>query len=682
MKTICLLGTLVIIYGAYPAKAWQVDSADTQVERQLEEALEEVSSEDGQIGEDLVGFLEDLSANPVNLNTADLTDLLQIPGVNLKVAQAILAYRSSKPFEVKQELLKVSGIGQRTYARIQPYVTIGGASSRFRHLYSRPEYWMDGNQLEMISRYQRRLQLQKGYQIPDSSGGFTGQPYKYYQRFRFNTRHVSLGLTQEKDAGEMLNSATGFDFNSFHLALNDNGMLKSLVIGDYSLNFGQGLVMWTGGAFGKGRDVIGSINKNERGLRPYSSAQETDFFRGIAGSYGHRIQFTGFYSGRSATAAVIEGDTVRFPSSSGLHRTINELDRKNNLRQEVAGGRIRIATQAGLLGMTGYVSQFDRPIYSDNVNEFKGAEHSVLGMDFRSLLGTVLLFGEWAVSRGGGQAGIVGLETQIGWGSELALLYRNFGQNFQSFFGDGFGESSSEPQNEEGFYLGLRHRLTERISVATYVDQYYFKTARPGLNQPGRGFDYLGLLEVNFNSALSAYLLLRDEVKEQDYRYTDGTGRLSEMLGISRRSSTRIQLEYITDIGLRMRSRIELVQSRSAEGEKESGLLLYQDLRTKITKRSRVDARISLFDTGGFSSRMYQFENDLLYVLNNKVLSGRGQRMYIVVKYQLTPQLDLWIKYSSTVYEDKQVVGSGLNEIEGNRDNAIGIQLRFKLGVL
>ncbi len=678
MKTLSLIGILLLYY-SYPASARQADSVSAQVQKQLEEALEGVRGEDGRRGEDLVRFLEDLSSNPVNLNTADLTDLLQIPGMNLKVARAILEYRSSKPFEAKEELLKVSGIGRRTYARINPYVTIGGATSRFKNLYRRPEYWLDGNGLEIISRYQRKLQHQRGYHIPDSSGGYLGQPFKYYQRFRFNTRHLSLNLTQEKDAGEVLNSPAGFDYNSFHLALKDNGKLRNLIIGDYSLNFGQGLVLWSGGAFGKGREVTGTASKNERGLRPYSSAQETDLFRGIAGSYGSRIQFTGFYSDSPRTATIVQGDTVRFPSSSGFHRTLNELDRKHNLRQEVAGGRLRISTQAGLFGITGYKNRFDRHIYSDKVNGYRGTDHSVFGADFRSLVGPALIFGEGAVSRGGGKAGLVGLETHIGDRTELTMLYRNFGQDFQSFFGDGFGESSSGPQNEEGFYLGLRHRLTERISAATYVDQYYFKSARSGLNQPGRGSDYLGLMEVSINRHFSAYLLLRDEIKEQDYRYTDKSGRLTEGLGRSRRSGARIQLEYIPENRFRMRSRIELVQSRSAEGEEESGLLLYQDLRTELTKRLRVDARVTIFETDGFASRIYQFENDLLYVLSNKVLSGRGQRMYAVIRYSFTPQIDLWIKYASTIHEDKQLIGSGLNEIEGNRDQAIGVQLRIKI---
>lgn len=152
-----------------------------------------------------------------------------------------------------------------------------GVSSRFRDLYTNPNYWLDGNSFEYITRYQQELNDQRGYEIPDSSGGYLGSQGKYYQRFRMSSRHLSINLTQEKDAGETLNGPTGFDYTSGHIALKENGKLKDLVIGDYALNFGQGLVLWTGGAFGKGREVVGTTSKNERGLRAYGSAQETDF---------------------------------------------------------------------------------------------------------------------------------------------------------------------------------------------------------------------------------------------------------------------------------------------------------------------------------------------------------------------------------------------------------------------
>jgi competence protein ComEA len=61
----------------------------------------------------------------VNLNTADQTMLEQLPGIGPVTAQSILDYRSEKgSFSAVDELLEVSGIGDKTLAKIAPYCTI------------------------------------------------------------------------------------------------------------------------------------------------------------------------------------------------------------------------------------------------------------------------------------------------------------------------------------------------------------------------------------------------------------------------------------------------------------------------------------------------------------------------------------------------------------------------------
>lgn len=681
IKQIVLLLLIGVISSSVIAQT--KDSSKVQIEKQLEEALEEQETEEGVIaGEQLAQFLEDLAANPININSASINDLLQVPGFNLKIARALISYRKGNPFVKKEDVLKVSGIGRATYSRMRPYITVGGSASKFRNVYTNPDYWLDGNSFEYISRYQQELNDQRGYEIPDSLGGYLGSQGKYYQRFRMSSKHLSINLTQEKDAGETLNGPTGFDYNSGHIALSENGKLKNLVIGDYALNFGQGLVLWTGAAFGKGREVIGTTGKNERGLRAYGSAQETDFFRGIAATYGERFETTVFYSNRPRTASVIEGDTTRFPSSTGFHRTENEKARKNNIDQKSFGGRIRYDTPFGLFGVTGYYTEFSSYIARgnglSNLYDFEGKEHMVYGVDYRGLIGNVLAFGEIAQSDNGGMGGIVGIESPIGFSTDLTMAYRNYARDFQSFMGAGFGESSSDPQNEEGFYLGIRHSVNGQITLSGYVDQYRFEAPRTGIDQSSQGFDALGLLEIDFSSNLSGYLLIRSETKDETFSELNDRGVEEEFLGEQRRSSVRAQVEYQVSRNIRLRSRIELVESQGANEDSERGMLVYQDLRLQATKKLQIDARVTIFDTDSFDSRVFQFENDLLYVLSNTALSGQGQRMYFVLKYEPIEFLDLWFKYSLSIFENDHLISSGLNEIEGNKNSDFGMQARIR----
>ncbi|HET8865209.1 MAG TPA: helix-hairpin-helix domain-containing protein [Gracilimonas sp.] len=677
ISIIVVLGITVLL----PGLVFSQDT--TSVEEQLEKAFEELDPEESDLsGEQLTQFLEDLASNPININRAGLDELLQVPGINLKIARAILDYRIEKPFESREELLEVRGIGPATYNRMHPYVTVGGAGAQFRDMFMRPEYWLAGRRFDIFSRYQQDLQTREGYIRPDSSGGYLGSPIKYYQRIRMTTNHLSLNLTQEKDPGETLNGVTDFDYNSGHIALVNNGKLNDLVIGDYSVSFGQGLVLWSGGAFGKGREVTGTISKNERGIKPYSSAQETDFFRGIAASYGNQIEITAFYSDRPRTASVINGDTTRFPGSSGFHRTINEKERKNNIDQMTAGGRIRVDTRFGLIGATGYYNTFSSYVAQgtslSNKFDFEGSENSVLGVDYRGLLGSAFLFGEFARSENGGFGAVGGIETPVGDNTDLSISYRNYRRDFQSFFASGFGERSSDPQNEEGFYVGLRHDVNEKVVLSGYFDQYYFASPIFGTTQATGGFDMLGLMEVFFNSNLNIYLLFRNETKDEEYEVINEMGNEELKMGQEKRSSIRANFEYWVSPAVRLRCRVEFVRNQEAGGNLESGFLMYQDLRLQPTSRLRFDGRISFFDTDSYTTRVYQFESDLLYVMSNTVLYDRGQRAYVTIKYDAADFLDVWFKYGITIFEDTQTLGSGLSEIQGNTRNSIGFQARLQ----
>lgn len=666
------------------AYAQQHDSTRPEVQEDLEQALEYLDPEDMEMNsEQLIQFLQDLAAKPVNINSADLYSLMQVPGINLKIARAIIRYRTdTKPFEELRELTEVAGIGRVTFEKIQPYVTIGIGLELSRELFTDHRYWTDGGQFQAFTRYQQDLQEARGYKESPEEGGYLGGPVKYYQRFGYQSDHLSVNLTQEKDAGERLSGPMRFDHQSGHLAVEDNGSLQMLVAGDYSLSFGQGLVLWNSGVFGKGSDVIGAANRNGRGIKPYTSAQETNYYRGTAITYGRQFQLTGFYSDGRQTASEVSADTTRFPTESGYHRTIREHERRGNIKQKMYGGRLRMELPFGMIGATGYQTMFDRYIVASDQDyaryDFEGNSASTTGIDYTLLLGPAIAFGEAARSKNGGMGFITGVESPMGEDTEVALAYRNYQKEFQSILGDGFGEGSGTPKNEEGIYLGLQHTIGENITLNAYMDQYRFPSARFGTHQPTKGYDWFGKAEMSIMPGLDAYLQLRGKTKEDEYEVTDELGRLRRELDNTRRSSIRGHIEYWANKNVRLRSRGEWVRSREAGEKVETGYLIYQDLRLVLGKKLTMDTRITVFDTESYASRVYQFENDLLYVFASQVLFDRGQRMYLLVNYEPFSFLEVWGKVGITKYEDQQVISSGLNEIEGDTRSEVGFQARIR----
>lgn len=62
----------------------------------------------------------------VNINTAGLVELQNIPGVGEKKAQTIIDYRNKYGiFKKVQDLTKVKGIGTKSFQKMKPYIEIG-----------------------------------------------------------------------------------------------------------------------------------------------------------------------------------------------------------------------------------------------------------------------------------------------------------------------------------------------------------------------------------------------------------------------------------------------------------------------------------------------------------------------------------------------------------------------------
>lgn len=61
----------------------------------------------------------------VNINTADSLKLQEIPGVGPSTAQKIIDYRESYGrFKSTEDIINVSGIGEKTYEKIKDYITV------------------------------------------------------------------------------------------------------------------------------------------------------------------------------------------------------------------------------------------------------------------------------------------------------------------------------------------------------------------------------------------------------------------------------------------------------------------------------------------------------------------------------------------------------------------------------
>ncbi|MGL5409387.1 MAG: ComEA family DNA-binding protein, partial [Shewanella sp.] len=65
-----------------------------------------------------------VSDGKININLASLTLLQELPGIGPQKAQAIIDYREQTPFTTIADLQKVSGIGEKTFAKLEQLISV------------------------------------------------------------------------------------------------------------------------------------------------------------------------------------------------------------------------------------------------------------------------------------------------------------------------------------------------------------------------------------------------------------------------------------------------------------------------------------------------------------------------------------------------------------------------------
>lgn len=81
--------------------------------------------EEGEEVEEVLLPTSSSQSSLVNINNADSTVLSTLPGIGAAKAEAIISHREqSGAFKEKQDLMKVTGIGQKTYEKLEPLISV------------------------------------------------------------------------------------------------------------------------------------------------------------------------------------------------------------------------------------------------------------------------------------------------------------------------------------------------------------------------------------------------------------------------------------------------------------------------------------------------------------------------------------------------------------------------------
>jgi len=644
-----------------------LDSTSIITEEVLDNILVEPDEETD--SEELVEILEELIRNPIDINLADVFDLSKLPNMDQQSAQIIIEHRNKFGYFFSPvELFAIRELNKQLIESILPFIKTTRTNDELEkneEVISGSDSFLNNSKLIIRNRITNDIQNRDGF----TSGKYEGSKIKSYNKFLYNyDKNYQAGFLVEKDPGEV--SYT--DFTSFHLQVKDIGFVKSFIAGDYVLEYGQGLALWSPYGFSKGADAVFPVKKKARYLRPYTSAAEYRFFRGAASRLSFDdFSFTAFYSNNTFDATIdsITGE-ITSVGQSGFHRFESELNKKGSSKSKLIGGVLDYRFLGRMnVGVIYYNASFDNRFESTTLYDFSGNNFNYVSTYYELNFSKINFFGE-ASYDGTSVASINGIQFSANRDLIFTTSLRNYPRNYKNLYGFGFSEKSGKINNELGIYSGLKWKIPFGVLNLYYdIFKFPYRTSENSLSSEGNE------LLVDFVSIPLPSFEVRLRYKYEDKEVTELIN-IDEEIVRRLKQIARTDLIYKVSKDLRLKTRIEYNHFFIKDANlKENGLLVYQDLRYVPQKNINLYGRIIFFQTDSFNSAVYEYENDLLGVMPNLAMYGKGIRWYVIVKYKPLQFLTLSTKYSETYKPDETSLSSGDNEITGNVDNRISIQI-------
>lgn len=689
MKRIVLFLTILISISA-------VAQEPTQPEIDLERFIDEVFAvQNGDVSsEELFETLLLFYSNPINLNNTNPDELRSIFILSEAQITSFFDYLNKNGNLLSiYEIQSIPNFDMGTINRLIPFVTVNdpGLNADNRNIISR--IFNEPNNY-LLLRYETTLENKRGYTAKEDSldTRYAGNNAKYYTRFRVShINDFSIGFTAEKDAGETLDwdpaaKKYGADYYSGHVQLKNQGRLKNIVLGDYQIQYGQSLVFGAGFNVGKGAETITTVRRSNLGLRPYTSVIETNFFRGGAATVEiiDNVEVTAFYS-QLLQDAGIKSDTVEREDyitsiqQSGFHRTPTEIANRNTVTERNYGGSVLYRNDKSRysIGSTILVTDFEQPIARAdrlyNQFELKGNENYVYSIFGDYSWQNFNFFTEVGQSKSGGIGAVGGMVASLSSKLETAIALRNYQKDFHSFYGNAFGESTRNI-NESGWYWGLKYTFSRKLVASGYYDSFRFPWLRSSINAPSSGYEYLFRINYKPTRAILLAAQFREQSKGDNPSVDDQESVIKFPLeGIKR--NYMLSADFPANEMLSFKTRVQW-SSYDLDQFHTEGFAMWQDINIELGK-FKLSGRIAIFDTDDFNNAQYAFERDVLYAFSVPAYNGIGTRQYIVIQYRPLKKLTLWAKYARTHYRDRDVIGSGLETIEGNIKTDIRIQARI-----
>ena len=630
--------------------------------------LSMVEDMDQESWQNVYDILSDMAAHPININAATREDLEQIPFLTEKQVEDINEYLYTNG-EMKSigELAMIPSLDYYQRKLLECIIVVGeSGKTKPLNMDNIAKYGQHDITADMrIPTYTRRGD-KSGYE-----GGRLRHTLRY--DFRYGNR-IRFGFVGSQDAGEPFfkdKNKLGYDHYSWYFNLNNIGRLKSLVIGQYRLSIGMGLVINTDLRYGKIAS-LSTMGRTSESIRPNMSRYEGSYLQGAAAkiNIAKGLDVTAFASLRKMDGVRLSNDTISSVNTTGYHRTRTELERKQNTTSSLVGGNVTYVNSGFRIGLTGVYNHLSKVILPNPALKYQryypqGDSFWNVGIDYGYSNGWMTLRGETATGDSHALATINSLAINPGGHVEIMAIQRFYSYKYANMYANSFSDGG-RTQNESGIYLGMTWKPDYNTRLSIYTDYAYFPWEKSNVRKESHSWDNMVQAETKrgpWHLSARYRLRLRQRNNEAD-ELTDRTehrGRLS--VGYEKKTwqtTTTAELAH-TDFE-----------------QKSTGWMISQNASATL-RNLTLYATVGYFDADDSSSQLYSYERGILDSFSFTAFYDRGIRYAFGAQWDITRHLMLTMKVGTTDYFNRSTIGTGYETIDASSKTDIEVQARIKL---
>ena len=280
-------------------------------------------------------------------------------------------------------------------------------------------------------------------------------------------------------------------------------------------------------------------------------------------------------------------------------------------------------------------------------------------------------FGEHALDKKFSNAFVNGLLISVDPQIDVSVVHRWIAMRYQAVYGNAFTENTL-PSNEYGLYTGVSLRITSSLKIDAYADIFKFPWLKSSVDAPAHGSEYLFQMQYIPNRNTELYIRYRSEMKP-----ANTPGSATNYIERSRGQHLRCHFSYGINKYVSVRSRAELAWF-ILKPPKQEGWLIYSDVNWQpVNKPYAAILRLQFFEASDYDTRLYAYENDVLYSYSLPAFFDNGLRYYLLINYNWQKKIACWIKWAQTIKKDFTASGTGMDEIDGNKRSEIRVQVCY-----